>query len=396
MIADMAMQLEAARALLFECTRQVDMGDFSQLSMMASMAKCFGSDVAMKVTTDAVQIFGGVGYLKDYPVERMMRDAKINQIWEGTNQIQRIVISRHLLGKGSLMSKLKTLSDALDGIEDGATIGIGGWIFNSQPMALVRELIRRNKRNLRLVPAPGSIAPDMLIGAGCVAETGCVFISFEQFGLAPHFRRAAESGTIRIHELDGPAIAGGLRAAACDLPYGLIPDMCTDLPRVNPQTYQPVPRAPGERAMLKVPAIHLDVVLLHAQQADELGNVQYFGPVFFDVLMAQAAKKVIVSVDRIVPTDVIRRDNHLTKLPSAFVHSVVEAPFGAHPTSSGGLYEADDEHLAEYVRASGGAASFANISTPMSAAPPRLADYHKRIGSPRLREARDTMTGYER
>ena len=239
------------------------------------------------------------------------------------------------------MSKLKSLSDALDDIEDGATIGIGGWIFNSQPMALVRGLIRRNRRNLRLVPAPGSIAPDMLIGAGCVAETGCVFISFEQFGLAPHFRRAAETGSIKIHELDGPAIAGGLRAAACDLPYGLIPDMCTDLPRANPQTYQPVQHAPGERTMLKVPAIHLDVVLLHAQQADTLGNVQYFGPVFFDVLMAQAAKKVIVSVDRIVSTEHrIRRDNHLTKLPSAFVHSVVEAPFGAHPGASPGLYDA--------------------------------------------------------
>jgi glutaconate CoA-transferase subunit A len=252
-------------------------------------------------------------------------------------------------------------------------------------MALVRELIRRNKRNLRLVPAPGSIAPDMLIGAGCVAETGCVFISFEQFGLAPHFRRAAEAGSIKIHELDGPAIAGGLRAAACDLPYGLIPDMCTDLPRVNPQTYQPVPRAPGERAMLKVPAIHLDVLLLHAQQADELGNIQYFGPVFFDVLMAQAAKKVIVSVDRIVPTEVIRRDNHLTKLPSAFVHSVVEAPFGAHPTSSGGLYEADDEHLAEYVRASGGAASFTKYLETYVSGVASHRDYHKRIGSPQLR-----------
>jgi glutaconate CoA-transferase subunit A len=284
------------------------------------------------------------------------------------------------------MSKLKDISEALDGIEDGAMIGIGGWIFNSQPMALVRELIRRNKRNLRLVPAPGSIAPDMLIGAGCIAETGCVFISFEQFGLAPHFRRAAESGTIKIHELDGPAIAGGLRAAACDLPYGLIPDMCTDLPRVNPQTYQPVPRAPGERAMLKVPAIHLDVVLLHAQQADELGNVQYFGPVFFDVLMAQAAKKVIVSVDRIVPTEVIRRDNHLTKLPSAFVQSVVEAPFGAHPTSSGGLYEADDAHLEEYVRASSDAASFAKYLETYVSGVASHRDYHKCIGSPRLRE----------
>jgi glutaconate CoA-transferase, subunit A len=291
------------------------------------------------------------------------------------------------------MSKLKDISEALDGIEDGATIGIGGWIFNSQPMALVRELIRRNKRNLRLVPAPGSIAPDMLIGAGCIAETGCVFISFEQFGLAPHFRRAAESGTIKIHELDGPAIAGGLRAAACDLPYGLIPDMCTDLPRVNPQTYQPVPRAPAERAMLKVPAIHLDVVLLHAQQADELGNVQYFGPVFFDVLMAQAAKKVIVSVDRIVPTEVIRRHNHLTKLPSAFVHSVVEAPFGAHPTSSGGLYEADDAHLEEYVRASSDAASFAKYLETYVSGVASHRDYHMCIGSPRLREPTTQRTG---
>jgi glutaconate CoA-transferase subunit A len=162
--------------------------------------------------------------------------------------------------------------------------------------------------------------------------------------------------------------------------------MCTDLPRVNPQTYQPVPHAPGERTMLKVPAIHLDVVLLHAPQADELGNVQYFGPVFFDVLMAQAAKKVIVSVDRIVPVDVIRRDNRLTKLPSAFVHSVVEAPFGAHPTSSGGLYEADDDHLAEYVRASGGAASFTRYLETYVVGAATQADYHKRIGSPRLRE----------
>ena len=98
MLADMAMQTEAARALVYECARLVDAGDFSRLSEMSSMAKCFSSDVAMKVTTDAVQIFGGAGYMKDYPVERMMRDAKINQIVEGTNQIQRIVISRHLLG----------------------------------------------------------------------------------------------------------------------------------------------------------------------------------------------------------------------------------------------------------------------------------------------------------
>jgi alkylation response protein AidB-like acyl-CoA dehydrogenase len=97
MLADMAMQIEAARALVYECCNRVDAGDFSQLAMLSSMAKCFASDMAMKVTTDAVQIFGGAGYMKDYPVERMMRDAKINQIFEGTNQIQRIVISKHLI-----------------------------------------------------------------------------------------------------------------------------------------------------------------------------------------------------------------------------------------------------------------------------------------------------------
>jgi glutaconate CoA-transferase, subunit A len=283
------------------------------------------------------------------------------------------------------MSKLTSLYAALDGIEDGMSVGLGGWIFNAQPMALVRELIRRGRRNLRLVPAPGSIAPDMLIGADCVAETGCVFISFEQFGLAPHFRRAAEAGAIKVRELDGPALAGGLRAAACDLPYGLIPDMCTDLPQVNPETYQPVPGKPGERPMLKVPPIHLDVVLLHGQQGDELGNVHYFGPVFFDILMAQAAKQVIVSVDRIVSTDVIRRDNAFTKLPSAFVHAIVEAPFGAHPTSSARLYKTDETHLAAYVKASASPETFANyLKTYVNDIDGPVA-YRSAIGNPDFR-----------
>ena len=100
MLADMAMQLEAARCLLYECARAGDRQDWARLPKLASMAKCFASDVAMKITTDAVQVLGGYGYVKDYPVERMMRDAKLNQIFEGTNQIQRIVIARELLREG--------------------------------------------------------------------------------------------------------------------------------------------------------------------------------------------------------------------------------------------------------------------------------------------------------
>ncbi len=97
MLADMQMQTEAARCLLYDCTHMADREDWDGFSAKAAMVKCFGSDVAMKVTTDAVQIFGGAGYMRDFPVERMMRDAKINQIFEGTNQIQRLVIARDML-----------------------------------------------------------------------------------------------------------------------------------------------------------------------------------------------------------------------------------------------------------------------------------------------------------
>jgi len=105
MLADMAMQVEAARCLVYEVARLADEGfaddaAYRRFAANAAMAKCFASDMAMKVTTDAVQVFGGAGYMQDLPVERFMRDAKINQIFEGTNQIQRMIIARQLLGEG--------------------------------------------------------------------------------------------------------------------------------------------------------------------------------------------------------------------------------------------------------------------------------------------------------
>ncbi len=96
MLADMATQIEAARQLVYTAARAADAGAKS-LSKLSAMCKLMATDVAMKVTTDAVQLFGGYGYVKDYPVEKYMRDAKITQIYEGTNQIQRLVIARCLL-----------------------------------------------------------------------------------------------------------------------------------------------------------------------------------------------------------------------------------------------------------------------------------------------------------
>jgi alkylation response protein AidB-like acyl-CoA dehydrogenase len=97
MLADMAMQVHGARLMVHHVASLVDRG-VSGTVLEASMAKCFAADAAMKVATDAVQVFGGVGYTREFPVERFMRDAKIMQIYEGTNQIQRLVIARELLG----------------------------------------------------------------------------------------------------------------------------------------------------------------------------------------------------------------------------------------------------------------------------------------------------------
>jgi alkylation response protein AidB-like acyl-CoA dehydrogenase len=100
MLADMAIQVEASRALIYEAARAIDAG-MKNAAGVASMAKVLASDTAMKVATDAVQVFGGYGYMKEYPVEKMMRDAKITQIYEGTNQIQRVVIASELI-KGTV------------------------------------------------------------------------------------------------------------------------------------------------------------------------------------------------------------------------------------------------------------------------------------------------------
>lgn len=101
MLGSMASKVEAARGLVLRAATAVDLGDTAQITKLAAMSKNFATDVAMEVTTDAVQIFGGYGYMKDYPIEKYMRDAKITQIYEGTNQVQRMVVARNLIKEAS-------------------------------------------------------------------------------------------------------------------------------------------------------------------------------------------------------------------------------------------------------------------------------------------------------
>ncbi|HTE06277.1 MAG TPA: acyl-CoA dehydrogenase family protein, partial [Planctomycetota bacterium] len=108
MLGSMAAKVEAARGLVYRAATAVDLKDEASINRLAAMCKSFATDVAMEVTTDAVQIFGGYGYMKDYPIEKYMRDAKITQIYEGTNQIQRMVIARNLIKDASAFSYLES------------------------------------------------------------------------------------------------------------------------------------------------------------------------------------------------------------------------------------------------------------------------------------------------
>ncbi len=105
MLADMSTKVEAARQLVYAAARAVDKG-LEGVTKLSAMCKVFATDVAMEVTTNAVQLFGGYGYMRDYPIEKYMRDAKITQIYEGTNQVQRIVISRNLMKEATMLSDM--------------------------------------------------------------------------------------------------------------------------------------------------------------------------------------------------------------------------------------------------------------------------------------------------
>jgi glutaconate CoA-transferase subunit A len=249
-------------------------------------------------------------------------------------------------------SKVVTAEEAVrDLITDGATVGLGGWTFYNTPMTVVREIVRQGVSDLHLVSSPGAIGPDLLLAAGAVGTLTTPFLTMEQFGLAPAFRRAANGSDLVIREVDGPALAAGLRAAADDLPFGIIHDTGTDLPRVNSYNYRPF-QDPfgGPMKLFAVPALRADVALLHAQRGDAYGNLQYLGATYFDQLLARSATTVIATVDEIVSTEEIRSAPHLTKVPGMLVTSVIHQPQAAAPCGSHGHYEPDLDHLEQYAR----------------------------------------------
>jgi glutaconate CoA-transferase subunit A len=252
------------------------------------------------------------------------------------------------------MKKVLTgLEEAAGLVNNGALVTFGGATFSRAPMEFVRELVRQGKKDLSLIDREPAMDFDLLIGAGCVAKVRTGMLAFEVFGMAPNFRKKSEKGEIVTKEGACQPIIAGFRAAAMGLPSlpikGMLgSDLLTISEVIGSQKEFKDPFT--DETMIAVRAIEPDAAVIHAQKADEYGNVRIEGPFYEDVIKAKAAKKVIVTVEELIPNSEIRRMPEATTIPHFIVDAVVETPKGAYPCSCFNYYDADYEHIREYLK----------------------------------------------
>jgi glutaconate CoA-transferase, subunit A len=243
-----------------------------------------------------------------------------------------------------------TLEEAVGLVRDGDTVALGGALSYREPMALVRELVRQGRRELRLVGSAHGIDVDLLVGAGAAGAVEESYVGFEQdLGLAPAYRRAAEAGSVAVRETCCYTLLQQLRAAEYGLPFMPVRGVAgTGILGLHPEYGEVTCPFTGQR-LVAVPALAPDVALIHGLSADRGGNVHLRRPLVLDERFAHASKRVIVTVERLVDGDAVGDAGIV--LPSFLVDAVVEAPLGAHPTSCYPHYTYDRAHLREWVAA---------------------------------------------
>lgn len=250
-----------------------------------------------------------------------------------------------------MADKRMTIDEIVDQLEDGMTIGIGGWATRRKPMALVRAIARSKVKDLTVVAYGG---PDigLLAANNKIKKLIFSFVSMDQIPLEPHFRAARQRGDFDVLELDEGLYQLGLRAAAMRVPF--LPSrigLGTDLVK-QPELSKTVtsPFGDGE-TLLAMPAIHLDAALIHVHRSDERGNVLTLSPdPLFDELLARAAKKTFVTTEKLVSTAELdlRANSRFNIIERALIAGVAEVEFGAHPTSAEPDYHIDMGHLKTY------------------------------------------------
>jgi glutaconate CoA-transferase subunit A len=255
--------------------------------------------------------------------------------------------------------KRMTIDEVVAQIEDGMTVGIGGWGPRRKPMALVRAIVRSELKDLTIVSWGGADV-GLLARAGKIRKLVYAFVSLDTVPLEPNFQRARQNATIpEVVELDEGMFQTGLYAAAQRLPFlpmraGLGSDVLVNNPWIKTVT-SPYPDADGDFGeFVAVPALNLDVALVHLNRADQHGNATYLGPdPYFDDLFVQAASKAFLSCEQIVDTAGLTVDTPVQRLliSRMMVDGVIETPNGAHFTNCVPDYERDEAFQRAYAAA---------------------------------------------
>ena len=277
----------------------------------------------------------------------------------------------------SASSKVVPLESLGDLVADGESVAFGGGWFANHPMAAVRQLIRAGRKDIHAITVVGSADMDLLAAAGVLGHLSFSMVTLEAFGLAPNVRKAIESGAVPFTEFTGLGLLIGLEAQGRGVPF--LPyrgPFGSDIPAKYPDIYKTVACPFTGEELTAVRALQPDVAIVHALRADAEGNAQWDGTSGPDVEMAKAAKRVIVTCEEIVPREEIVATAHMTKLPGYYVDAVIEAPFGAHPTSHVPRYAMDAWELMDYAAA---------------ASSPDFADYVERIRAETEEQYRDRV-----
>jgi acyl CoA:acetate/3-ketoacid CoA transferase alpha subunit len=214
-------------------------------------------------------------------------------------------------------------------------------------MSLVREVVRQDFKELRLA-GQGVHDADILLASGSVVALDFTYIGMEVYGVSPIVRRAVESGQVHtVVEWSNAALTWRFKAAAMGVPF--LPSkvmLGTDTLKYSSAKVVECPFTGDKVALL--PALILDVGIIHVNRADKYGNCQIDGISGFAREMARASKRLIVSAEEIVDTDVIREAPDRTQIPYFLVDAVVEAPYGSHPGEMAGAYVRDEPHIKQY------------------------------------------------
>jgi acyl CoA:acetate/3-ketoacid CoA transferase alpha subunit len=254
--------------------------------------------------------------------------------------------------------KRTTEDEVVAGLSSGMTIGIGGWGSRRKPMSFIRAILRRGDLTDLTIVSYGGPDVGLLCRSGQASKVVSGFVSLDTIPLEPHYGAARQAGSIEPVELDEGMFLLGLQAAAWRVPFlptraGLGSDVMVDMAHLR-TVISPYPEpASGEHEeLVAVPALDLDVALVHQNRADASGNAVWLGEdPFFDDLMVRAAAQSFVSTERVVATDELASGTDIThqRISRLDVTGVVEAPNGAHFTECIPDYGRDEAFQKRYA-----------------------------------------------